>query len=87
MTTSASGGETRLALTAGISCYLMWGVIPLVFQTLGHLGVSSWEILANRTVWAVPAALAFVLAARQGPRSWRCCAIGGPWAGWGSRPC
>lgn len=66
MTQSAPGGDSRLALTAGIGCYLIWGIVPLVFQAMGRLGISSWEILANRTVWAVPLALVFVLAARQG---------------------
>ena len=66
MTQSAPGGESRLALTAGLGCYLIWGIVPLVFQAMGKLGVSSWEILANRTVWAVPMALVFVLVARQG---------------------
>jgi chloramphenicol-sensitive protein RarD len=63
---SAQGGDPRLALSAGIGCYLIWGIVPLVFQAMGRLGISSWEILANRTVWAVPMALVFVLAARQG---------------------
>jgi len=72
MTSSAPGGESRPpagsgpALSAALACYLIWGIVPLVFQAMGHLGVSSWEILANRTVWAVPVALAFVLMARQG---------------------
>ena len=66
MTSSAPGGESRLALTAGLVCYLIWGIIPLVFQAMGHLGISSWEILANRTIWAVPMALVFVVMARQG---------------------
>src|SRR5579862_7341006 len=65
MSTPASG-ESRPALAAAIVCYLIWGIVPLVFQAMGHLGISSWEILANRTVWAVPMALAFVVAARQG---------------------
>ena len=63
---SAPGAEARLALTAGIGCYFLWGLIPLVFQAMGRLGISSWEILAHRTVWAVPMAFAFVVAARQG---------------------
>lgn len=63
---SAPGGEARLALTAGIGCYLIWGFVPLVFQAIGHMGVSPWEIVAQRTLWAVPSALIFVLAARQG---------------------
>lgn len=61
-----ASGEARLALGAAIACYLIWGIVPLVFQAMGHLGVSSWEILGNRMVWAVPVALGFVVMARQG---------------------
>jgi chloramphenicol-sensitive protein RarD len=63
---SAPGGDARLALTAGVGCYVIWGLVPLVFQAMGRLGISPWEILAHRTIWAVPAALVFVLMARQG---------------------
>jgi chloramphenicol-sensitive protein RarD len=66
MTQPAPGGESRPALGAAIVCYLIWGIIPLVFQAMGRLGMSPAEILANRTVWAVPVALVFVLMARQG---------------------
>ena len=66
MTSSAQGGEPRLALMAGIGCYLIWGFVPLVFQAIGRLGVGPWEILAHRTLWGTPTALAFVLMARQG---------------------
>ena len=62
---SAPGGETRLAIGAGIGCYLIWGFVPLYFQALGHMGVGAWEILAQRIVWSVPAAALFVLLARQ----------------------
>ena len=58
------GAEARLALGAGIGCYLIWGFVPLVFQAIGHMGVSPWEIVAQRTLWAVPSAMVFVLAAR-----------------------
>ncbi|MDB5464639.1 MAG: rarD protein [Phenylobacterium sp.] len=66
MSQAEPGGESRLALAAGIGCYLMWGIVPLVFQAMGRLGISPWEILANRTVWALPMAFVFVVAARQG---------------------
>ena len=66
MRPAAESGESRLALTAGVGCYLIWGLVPLVFQLLGRLGASPWEILAERTVWAAPMALVFVLAARHG---------------------
>ncbi len=64
-TPSTPSGEARLALAAGIGCYLIWGFVPLVFQAIGRLGVGAWEILAHRTLWATPTALAFVLMAGQ----------------------
>jgi chloramphenicol-sensitive protein RarD len=66
MASSTAPGESRLALGAGIGCYLIWGVVPLAFQAMGRLGISSWEILAARTVWATPVALLIVWLARQG---------------------
>ncbi|HEY3695672.1 EamA family transporter RarD [Phenylobacterium sp.] len=71
---SAPGGDPRLALTAGVACYFVWGFVPVVFQILGGLGVPPGEILAHRMVWALPVALGLVLAARQGPQAaavWR----------------
>src|SRR6185436_13068529 len=62
----SASGESRLALTAGIGCYLIWGFVPLAFQVMGRLGVGSWEILAHRTLWGAPTALALVLIAGQG---------------------
>jgi chloramphenicol-sensitive protein RarD len=58
-------GESRLALTAGLGCYLIWGAMPLIFQTLTRQGAGALEVLAHRTVWALPLAAVFVLAARQ----------------------
>jgi chloramphenicol-sensitive protein RarD len=60
------GGEARLAIGAGVSAYLIWGFLALLFQLARGLGLTSWEILAHRTLWAVPAALVFVLMAGQG---------------------
>lgn len=66
--TSASepGGDTRLALGAGIGCYLIWGFVPLVFQAMGRLGVGPWEILAHRILWSLPVAGLLLLLAGQG---------------------
>jgi chloramphenicol-sensitive protein RarD len=55
-----------LALGAGIGCYLVWGFVPLVFQAVGWMGASPWEILTHRILWSVPTAAVFVLLARQG---------------------
>ncbi|HEY0647487.1 EamA family transporter RarD [Phenylobacterium sp.] len=66
MSPSNASGESRLALSAGIACYFIWGFVPLFFQALGRMGVSPWEILAHRIVWSVPTAAVFVLLAKQG---------------------
>lgn len=63
---STPGGESRLALSAGIGCYLIWGFVPLVFQTIGHMGVSPWEILCHRVLWSLPTAALLVVLAGQG---------------------
>src|SRR6476659_7099127 len=68
MTSPPAPGGPRLAVAAGIGCYIIWGFVPLVFQVLGHLGVGPWEILAQRPFWAIPAAGVFVLLAGQGGR-------------------
>jgi chloramphenicol-sensitive protein RarD len=71
MTAGATGpAAPRSAWAAGAGCYFIWGLIPLLFQAIGRLGATPWEILAHRTVWGVPAALGFVLIARQGPHAW-----------------
>jgi chloramphenicol-sensitive protein RarD len=66
MAAGGPGGETRLALGAGIACYLVWGFVPLVFQTIGHMGVSPWEILSHRVLWSLPTAALLVALAGQG---------------------
>ena len=65
MASTPAPGGPRLALGAGIGCYLIWGFVPLVFQIIGHRGVGAWEILAQRTFWSIPAAGLFVLLAGQ----------------------
>ncbi len=66
MSSSTPGGETRLALAAGVATNLFWGLMPLAYQLLGRLGVGAPEIAAHRAIWCVPAAALLVLAARQG---------------------
>lgn len=66
MASSSAPGSQTSALTAGASCFVIWGLIPLLFQALGRAGASPWEILAERIIWAVPAAILIVFLARQG---------------------
>ncbi|MDP3173852.1 MAG: EamA family transporter RarD [Phenylobacterium sp.] len=62
---SAAGSEQRLALGAGAGCYVIWGFMPLLFQFIARQGGGPWEILAQRTVWAIPPAALFVVLANQ----------------------
>lgn len=63
---AASDPPNSTALGAGVACYVIWGLVPLMFQALGHLSVGAWEILAHRILWAVPTALVIVRGARLG---------------------
>lgn len=65
MTSPRTPGEPRLALSAGVLCYFIWGFVPLAFQAIGRLGVGPWETLAQRVVWSLPTAAIFVLLAGQ----------------------
>ena len=63
--TSASTGSGR-ALAAAVACYFSWGLIPILFQYVGRLGVGPWEILAHRILWSAPTAAVLVLLGRLG---------------------
>lgn len=66
--TAAAPGGSRPALAAGLVCYLSWGFLPLLFIAIGRAGVSPWEILAQRVLWAVPVAGGLVLVSGQAPQ-------------------
>src|SRR5947208_3673253 len=55
--TARPPGE-RSALAAGLLCYTCWGLLPLLLRAAGEAGAGAWEIVAWRTVWSVPFALA-----------------------------
>ncbi|MDG2521101.1 EamA family transporter RarD [Caulobacter segnis] len=61
----AAETNQRSAITAGVVCYLLWGFLPLYFHVVSLFGVSSFEMIAHRTVWAVIWAGGLVLLARQ----------------------
>ena len=64
---TAADGEGRPALLAGVACYVIWGIAPLVFQAMGHAGADAWEIMAHRALWSVFWAAGLVWFARQTP--------------------
>lgn len=49
--TTASGEIDRQGFLLGLSCYLLWGVFPIYFKSVGH--VDSLQILLNRVVWSL----------------------------------
>src|SRR5690606_21950282 len=61
---SESHASLRPVLAA-VTCYTIWGFVPLLFQAIGRMDVDPWEILTHRTIWAVPVAGAFVAMGRQ----------------------
>src|SRR5215471_2324942 len=42
--------NSRLGLWYGLTCYLVWGFIPLFFHALAE--VSPWIILCHRILWS-----------------------------------
>ncbi|MBC2776605.1 EamA family transporter RarD [Parasphingopyxis marina] len=54
--------QLRLGLVAGLGAYLIWGVIPLYFKQMAHIG--PMEIVAHRIVWT-PLLLVVVIAFRR----------------------
>ena len=62
---SASDGESRQGLIAGILCYTLWAGMPFLFLTMGHAGATPLEIVGQRAVWSAPWAAALVLIAGQ----------------------
>jgi chloramphenicol-sensitive protein RarD len=64
---ASAGGvvASRGAVAAGLVCNLLWGSVPILFMTLGAMGASSWEIVAQRAMWAVPCAALLVLLGGQ----------------------
>ena len=58
--------SSRAALLSAFGCYVLWGVMPLLFMGQAAAGFDALEILAHRALWAVPVAGLLVWLARQG---------------------
>lgn len=56
--------NARLGLAAAGGAYVIWGLLPLYLKALGFAAPA--EILAQRILWSVPAALVAVVALRSG---------------------
>jgi chloramphenicol-sensitive protein RarD len=62
--TAATGGEgaDRAALASALVCYLLWGLLPILFICADRAGAGAFEIVAWRTLWSLPCAGALALA-------------------------
>ena len=63
--TSASD-SSRAALASAFGCYVLWGLMPLLFMGQHAAGFDAPEILAHRALWAVLVAGLLVWLAGQG---------------------
>jgi chloramphenicol-sensitive protein RarD len=57
--------DVRDGVIAGLAAYLMWGVLPVYFKTVGS--VDPLEVLVHRVIWAVPFGAMILMARRQWP--------------------
>jgi len=60
---SRSNGDVAGTLAA-IAAFGIWAIFPVYFKLFGP-GVSPWEILLHRVIWAVVFLLAFILLSRR----------------------
>jgi chloramphenicol-sensitive protein RarD len=60
----------RTGIAAGLLAYFAWGLLPLLFLAAERAGAGAAEIVAWRTIWAVPCTFALVHLTGQG-RLWR----------------
>ena len=58
-----SDDEIRRGYAFGISCYLLWGIMPIYFKFL--LDITPVEIIAHRIGWSVLLLLVLALARRE----------------------
>src|SRR5579875_2682953 len=55
----------RAPVVAGVVCYTLWGLLPILFIWADRAGAGAFEIVAWRTLWSVPCAIALVAATGQ----------------------
>jgi chloramphenicol-sensitive protein RarD len=66
MTTATGSDASRPALLPAFGCYVLWGLMPLLFMGQHAVGFDAFEILAHRAFWAVFVAGLLVVLAKQG---------------------
>ncbi|MBT8088141.1 MAG: EamA family transporter RarD [Gammaproteobacteria bacterium] len=49
---NTESNDARDGVIAGLAAYLLWGILPVYFKTVG--AADSLEVLTHRVIWAVP---------------------------------
>jgi len=57
----------RAGVTAALSAFALWGLVPIYYKGLQSVG--AWEVLAHRVIWSIPLLLLF-LVIRDGRNFW-----------------
>lgn len=68
---ASPAASARPALIAGVACYTLWGLMPLLYQLTARFGAEAGEMTAHRALWSVLWAGLLVVLARQGGQVWR----------------
>jgi chloramphenicol-sensitive protein RarD len=55
--------QLRRGMVAASVSYLIWGILPIYWKTLGH--VSAYEILGHRMAWSLPFVVLFLVLSGQ----------------------
>ena len=63
MSSKPGASPTLLAVT----CYTIWGIVPLFYLPIHAFGAGALEVIAHRSVWAAVWALGLVMITKQWP--------------------
>jgi len=58
--------DEKRGQVAGLICYTLWGLLPLLFHAAARAGASPFEIVAWRAIWSLPLALLLVILVGRG---------------------
>ena len=58
--------DERRGQAAGLICYTLWGLLPLLFHAAARAGASPFEIVAWRAIWSLPLVLGLVILVGRG---------------------
>ena len=62
---AAPASADRAPLAAALTCYTVWGLLPILFILAGRVGAGAFETVAWRTIWSLPCAAVLVVLAGQ----------------------